>query len=141
MEYISNENGERLSWLILKMWRFIVSWCVWNIYKSLKNYELCLNHYLIAPTLGWDAMLNMTKVVLELISNADMYLFFEKGMRSTVSYISKRYSEVNNKYLKCYYPKQESKYIIYLDTNNLYGYTVSSNKQIEMDRCYWVWLK
>ena len=68
---------------------------VLNIYKSLKNYELCLNHYLSAPTLGWDAMLNMTKVVLELISDADMYLFFEKGMRSTVSYISKRYSEVN----------------------------------------------
>ena len=36
-----------------------------------------------------------------------------------------RYSKANNKYFKSYYPKQESKYIIYLDANNLYGYTMS----------------
>ena len=53
-----------------------------------------------------------------------MYLFFEKGMRGGVSYISKRYSKANNKYLKFYDPKQESKYIIYLDANNLYGYVI-----------------
>ena len=50
-----------------------------------------------------------------------MYLFFEKGMRDEVFYISKRYSTVNNKYLKSYDPKQESKHIIYLDANNLHG--------------------
>ena len=37
----------------------------------------------------------MTKVELELISDADMYLFFEKGMRGGVSYISERYSKAN----------------------------------------------
>ena len=62
-------------------------------------------------------MLNMTNVELELISYADMYLFFEKGMRSEVSYISKKYSKANNKYLKSYDPKQKSKHI-YLDANN-----------------------
>ena len=50
-------------------------------------------------------MLNMTKVELELIPDSDMYLFFEKGMRGEVSYISKRYSKTNSKYLKFYYPK------------------------------------
>ena len=50
-----------------------------------------------------------------------MYLFFEKGMRDEVFYISKRYSTANNKYLKSYDPKQESKHIIYLDANNLHG--------------------
>ena len=46
-------------------------------------------------------------------------------MRGGVSYISNRYSKVNNKYLKSYDQKQESKHIIYLDANNLYGYAMS----------------
>ena len=54
-----------------------------------------------------------------------MYLFFEKGMRVGVSYISKRYSKANNKYLKSFDPKQESKHIIYLEANNLYAYAMS----------------
>ena len=45
-------------------------------------------------------MLNMTKVEFELISDADMYLYFEKDMRDSVSYISKRYNRANNRYLK-----------------------------------------
>ena len=88
--------------------------------NSLKNYGLCPSHYLSAPALSWDAMLNTTKVELELIPAPDMYIFFEKGTRGGVSYISKRYSKANNKYLKSFHPKQESKYII--DTNDLYGY-------------------
>ena len=69
-------------------------------------------------------MLNITKVELEFISDTDMYLFFEKGMTGAVSYISKIYSKANNNYLKSYDPKQESKHIIYLDTNNLYCYAM-----------------
>ena len=57
-------------------------------------------------------MLNMTKVKLELISDPDMYIFFEKGMRGGVAYISNRYSKGNNKYLKSYDPKQEPKHYI-----------------------------
>ena len=68
-------------------------------------------------------MLNITKVELELISDADMYFFFEKNMR--VSYIYSRYSQANNKNLKSYDPKQESKHIIYFDAINLYGYEIS----------------
>ena len=68
-----------------------------------------------APALSLDAMLNMTKVELELISDAYMYLFFQKGMRGGVSYISNRYSKANNKYLKSYHQKQDSKHIIYKD--------------------------
>ena len=69
-------------------------------------------------------MLNMTKVELERISNVDMYLFFKKGMRPGVSYISKKYSQANSKYLKSFDPKQQSKDIIYLDANNLYRYVM-----------------
>ena len=87
---------------------------------AIKNYGLCLSHYLSRPALSWDAMLNTTKVKPELISDPDM-----RGMRGGVSYISNRYSKANNKYLRSYDPKQESKHIIYLDTDNLHGYETS----------------
>ena len=70
-------------------------------------------------------MLKMTKVKLRLFPDLDMYIFLEKGMRSGGSYISNICSKAKNKYLKFYDPKQESKHIIYLDTNYLYGYAVS----------------
>ena len=54
-----------------------------------------------------------------------MYIIFEEGTRGEISYISNRYGKANNKYLKSYNPKQESKHIIYLDSNNLYGYVMS----------------
>ena len=70
-------------------------------------------------------MFNMTKLELELIPDPNMYIFFDKGTRGGVSYISNRYSEANNEYLKSYDPKQESIHIIYLHGNNLYGYAKS----------------
>ena len=66
-------------------------------------------------------MLNMKKVELELITDPDMYLFFEKGVRGGISYISNRCNKVNHQYLKSYDPKHESKHTIYYDANNLYG--------------------
>ena len=54
-----------------------------------------------------------------------MYIFFKKGLRGGISYISNRYSQANNNYLKSYDPKQGSKHIIYVDANNLYGYPMS----------------
>ena len=80
--------------------------------NSLKNYRLFWSHYFSAPVLSWDAMLNMAKIKLELISDRDIYIFFDKGMRGGVSYISNRYSKANNKCLKSYDPKQESKHIL-----------------------------
>ena len=65
-----------------------------------------------------------------------MYLFFEKGMRGGVPYISKIYCKPNSKYLKSYDPKQKSKHIIYLDTNNLYGYALS--KFLLTSRFKWI---
>ena len=76
-----------------------------------------------------DALLNMTREELELILDADIYLFFEDDMRGGVSYISKRYSQASNKYLKSYDPKQQSEHIIYLDAKNLYVYPM----RIQMD--------
>ena len=65
-------------------------------------------------------MLNMAKVKLELIPDPGIYIFFEKGQRAGVSHISNRYSKAKNKYLKSYDPKQESKHIIYTQTQITY---------------------
>ena len=76
--------------------------------NNLKNYWLSPSHYLSAPDLSWDAMLKMTKIKLELFLNADMFIFFDKGIKGGISYISNWYSKAKNKYLKSYDPKQES---------------------------------
>ena len=93
--------------------------------NSWKNCGLYPSHYLSAPALSWDAMLKMIKIELELILDLDMYIFFEKGTRGGIYYISNRYIKANNKYLKPYDPTQELKYIISLDGNNLYSYEMS----------------
>ena len=56
-------------------------------------------------------MLKMTKIELELIPDPDIYIIFEKGTGGGISYVSNRYSKANNRYLKSYHPKQESKHI------------------------------
>ena len=68
--------------------------------NSLKNCELGLSHYWIAPCLSWDAMLKIIKIELELIKDPDMYIFFTKGTRGGTSYISNGNSKANNKCLK-----------------------------------------
>ena len=78
-------------------------------------------HQFSSPGLSWDAMLKMTGVRLEKISDIDMYLFIEKGLRGGISYIAKRYSQLNNKYMKNYDLTKPSQFILYLDMNNLYG--------------------
>ena len=70
-------------------------------------------------------MLKVTKAELEKISNADMHLFIEKGVRGGISYVSKRYSKTNQKYCPDYDKNKPEKYIAYIDMNNLYGKAMS----------------
>ena len=108
----------------------------------LQYYKLDPCHYFTSPGLSWDAMLKMTNIKLELMTDIDTFQFIEKGMRGGTSYIANRYGEANNKYMKTYNEKAPSKYIMYLDANNLYGWAMSqylptgnfkwlSQKQIE----------
>ncbi len=91
----------------------------------LQYYKLDPCHYFTSPGLSWDAMLKMTNIKLELMVDIDMFIFIEKGMRGGVSYIANRYGKANNKYMKKYDEGELSKYIMYLDANNLYGWAMS----------------
>ena len=62
----------------------------------LDYYGLDPCHYFSAPGLSWDAMLKMTKIELETISDIDVHLFIEKGMRGGISYICKRHCKIND---------------------------------------------
>ena len=91
----------------------------------LKHYKLDPAHYYTSPGLAWDACLKETQQQLELLTDYDMLMMVEKGIRGGISHISKRYAEANNKYMKDYNPDKESVYIQYLDANNLYGWAMS----------------
>ena len=91
----------------------------------MQYYKLDPCHYFTSLGLSWDAMLKMTNIKLELMTDIDMFQFIEKGMHGGVSYIANRYINVNNKYMKEYGEKAPSKYIMYLDANNLYGWAMS----------------
>ena len=70
-------------------------------------------------------MLKMTKIELEKISNPDIHLFIERGMRGGICYVSKRYSKANNEFCPDYDETKPKVYIKYLDMNNLYGKAMS----------------
>ena len=70
-------------------------------------------------------MLKGSGVKLEKVSDIDQYLFMEKGTRGGVSYIAKRYTKTNNKYMCDYHSNKQSTFITYLDKNNLYGWAMS----------------
>ena len=92
----------------------------------------CLNYrldpacrYYTAPRLAWDAYLKITKVKLEQLTDYDMLLMIEQlGISGGVSMVSKRYGQANNKYMKEYKPNLPTKYLTYLDANNLYGWAM-----------------
>ncbi len=89
-----------------------------------RAYGLDALHHYTSPGLAWSAMLKYTGVSLDLISDPDMYLMVERGIRGGISTIIKRYAKSNNKYLDNYDKESESVFIPYLDANNLYGWAM-----------------
>ena len=62
-----------------------------------------------------------TKVQLELLSDSDMLLMIESGIRG-IATISHRHAKANNEYMGTEFdPTKDSKFISYFDANNLYG--------------------
>ena len=128
-----------------------------NIFEAfrdtcLEHYSLHPAHFYTSPRLAWKACLRKTRVRLELLTNPDMLLMFEHGIRGGITQAVHRYALVNNKYMSpvdsgsCsdpmgdhYDPSQESSYLQYLDTNNLYGWVTS--QPLPAGRFRWVDVK
>ena len=102
----------------------------------LKEYELDPAHFLLLSGLAWQACLKKTNVELELLTDYDMLLMVEEGIRGGICHSIHRYAKANNKYMKNYNNNEESSYIQYLDANNLYGLAMS--KKLLVNGFKWI---
>ena len=102
----------------------------------LKEYELDPAHFLSLPGLAWQACLKQTNIELELLTDYDMLLMVEEGIRGGICHSIHRYAKANNKYMKNYSNNEESSYIQYLDANNLYGWAMS--KKLPANGFKWI---
>ena len=102
----------------------------------LKEYELDPAHFLSLPGLAWQACLKKTNIELELLTDYDMLLMVQEGIRGGICHSIHRYAKANNKYMKNYNNNEESSYIRYLDTNNLYGWATS--KKLPVNGFKWI---
>ncbi|XP_033110636.1 uncharacterized protein LOC117111748 [Anneissia japonica] len=88
-------------------------------------YGLDPSNYFTLPGFSWDALLRKTGVELELLTDLDMHMMFEKGNRGGISMVTHRYCKFNNKYMDDHDETKPSTYGLYLDANNLYGWAMS----------------
>ena len=102
----------------------------------LKEYELDPAHFLLLPGLAWQACLKKTNIELELLTDYDMLLMVEEGIRGGICHSIHRYAKANNKYMKNYNNNEELSYIQYLDSNNLYGWAMS--KKLPVNGFKWI---
>ena len=101
-----------------------------DAYENFRN--MCLDKYELDPTnfvsasgLACRACLKKTGVKLELITDYDMILMIEKGIRGGIYQATQRFAKANNKYMKNYNKNIESSYIEHLGANSLYGWAMS----------------
>ncbi|XP_011630932.1 uncharacterized protein LOC105423012 [Pogonomyrmex barbatus] len=86
----------------------------------MESYSLDPAHYFTLLGYTWDAMLKYTNVRFDLLTDIDMVMFVERGIRGGLSQCSNRYARVNNQYESSYDSSQPSSYVMYYDVNNLY---------------------
>lgn len=92
---------------------------------ALRLFKLDPAQYYTAPGLSWDAMLKVTDVKLELLTDIDMLYFFKNNIRGGICHCSVRKAVANNKFLENYNIGKPTNFIVYLDATNLYGHSMS----------------
>ena len=96
----------------------------------IKEYEFDPAHFLSLPGLAWQMCLKKTNIELELLTDYDMLLMVEEGIRGGICQSIHRCAKANNKYMKDYNNNEESSHIQYLDAYNLYGWPMSKKLQV-----------
>ena len=104
--------------------------------KCLEVYELDPAHFVSLPGPAWQACLKETSIKLELLTDYDMLLMVEEGIRGGIRHSMQRYAKANNKYMKNYNESKEISYIQYLDANNLYGWAMP--QKLSVNNFKWV---
>ena len=104
--------------------------------KCFEVYESDTAHFLSLPGLPRQACLKKTSIELELLTDYDMLLMVEEGIRGGICHSIHRYAKANNKYMENYDKNKESSYIQYLDANNLYGWVMS--QKLPVNNFKWV---
>ena len=102
----------------------------------LKICELNPAKFLSPPGSAWQAALKNTKVKLDLLTDIDIIIMVEKGVREGKCHSIYRYAKANNKYMKNYDKNKEFLYIQYWDVNNLYGWAMS--QKLPVNNFEWI---
>lgn len=103
---------------------------------TIKNYGLDAASFFSAPGLSFSAAQKITGIRLELLSQIDMVLFFEAGVRGGLTSANLRYFEANNRYMNSFDQNKPISYLMYLDANNLYGW--ASNQALPTGGFAWM---
>lgn len=113
-----------------------------DVFENFRS--VCLDEYALDPVkylsiahYTFDAFLRKCQPRIDLLTDVDHYLFFRKALRGGLSMICHRYAKANNPYMRTYDPSLPCKYIIYLDSNNLYGHAMSDY----LPNCNFEWMK
>ena len=104
--------------------------------KHIETDKLDPAYFLTTTGLSWEACLKKTGVKLELLTDGKRFLTFEEGIRSGICNKVHSYAEANNKYKKNYDKDKESSFLIYVDANHLYCWTMT--KKLPVDGLKWV---
>jgi len=87
-----------------------------------RDYGLDPVRYFSLAHFSFDAFLKSSKIVLELFTEPNQYLFINSGIRGGLSMVSKRFSQAKNSYIFPHVNDDvDQTFIVYLDCNNLYG--------------------
>ena len=121
-EFVKKIKFRKISWFVCSKQYILLA----DVFESFRNmyleiYDLDTENYFSVPGLAWKK----TKVKLDLLTDIDMLLMTEKGIKGGICHSIYLYEKASNKYMKGYDKNKESLYLEYWNVNNLYGWEMS----------------